>query len=162
MWGVLVVEICLMWGSKDNLGVLVLSFLPRGLFSTVQAILAHELLEIVLCLPPIFHRRVGLQTHYYIQLFTWVLGFRTRVLAGAVSAFIHWDFSPAQEADFKPWNLHSLECFHVFLFQLAARQESLLPGCLPKRVSEVQPVQPEQRKETVEERDKISLFADKD
>lgn len=51
---------------------------------------------------------LGLQTHYCIQLFTWVLGFRTQVLAGAVSAFIHWAFSSVQEADFKPWNLHSL------------------------------------------------------
>lgn len=48
----------------------------------------------------------------------------------------------------------AVECLHAVFFQLATRKESLLPGCLPKWVLEVQPNQPEQPKETVEERDK--------
>lgn len=67
----LVVESHTMWRPKDNLGVLVLSLLlslRRGLFSTIQPMLAHELLETLLCLPLFPPGVLGFQTHYSIHL----------------------------------------------------------------------------------------------
>lgn len=134
-----------------------------GLLSTVQTMLAHELLEMLLCLPHISHRCAGVIEPVLHPTSYTSSGDLNSGAGGCSKCLYLLSLLSSAGSRFEAMkSAFSVERLHAVLFWLATRRESLLPGCLPKWVLKVQPTQPKQPKETMEERDKISLFADKD